>query len=234
MTARWRIRALECAVGVLTLLGIWASTHATWVLTHGGNRAFDGAFDYPRWAAVHFLGGLAFVVILPFQLSSRARAALPRAHRVAGRVAALAGLAFAGTGLALPIVMPARPFGERAFMMTVGVLFTFLLWRGVAAARRHDFITHRRWMLRVTAGALSPLTQRAMFPFFAALGIDSLGRFWDLFVTSLWLSSALNFIVVEWWIRRTEAAAARRFTERNAPESVRSLGALAPPESGAV
>jgi hypothetical protein len=203
MAAARPVWLLGTAIVGLTLMGLWATTHATWVLAHGGNTDFGGTFNYPRWSAIHFIGGFVFVVLLPFQLSSRVRRALPRGHRVAGRVAAVCGLGFSVTGLVLPFVMPTRPFGERAFMSTVGVLFGFLLWRGTAAARRRDFVAHRQWMLRVTAGALSPLTQRVIFPFFAAAGIDSLGRFWDLFVTSLWFSSVINFVIVEWWMRRT-------------------------------
>ena len=60
-------------------------------------------------------------------------------------------------------------------------------------------------MLRVTALAMGPLTQRVLFPFFAAAGIDSLPRFWDLFMTSAWFSAALNIVIAEWWIRRTAA-----------------------------
>jgi hypothetical protein len=56
-------------------------------------------------------------------------------------------------------------------------------------------------MLRVTAAALGPLTERVIFPFFAAAGIDSMVRFWDLFDTALWFSLAINLAVVEWWIR---------------------------------
>ena len=201
------VAASGAAILSLGIYGVFVTTRAMWVLAHGGNQAFDGAFDYPRWSAVHFAAAFAFVIILPFQLSSWIRAAAPRMHRVAGRIAAASGLAFALTGLALPLAMPARPFGERTFMMVAGCLFLFLIWRGVAAARRRDFVTHRLWMLRVTALALGPLTQRVMLPFFAAAGIDSMARFWDLFVTTLWLSAVLNFVIAEWWIRRTDAPA---------------------------
>jgi hypothetical protein len=58
-------------------------------------------------------------------------------------------------------------------------------------------------MFRVTAFATGPLTQRMLFPFFAAAGIDSLSRFWDLFMTAAWFSLALNIAIAEWWIRRS-------------------------------
>jgi len=199
---------LAAAVTALAVFGIWITARATWVAVHGGDTSFDGAFNYPAWSTIHFVPALVFAVILPFQLWPGSRRRYPRSHRVAGRVATTAGVLFAATGLILPFVMPTRPFGERAFMTSVSCLFLILLGYGVAAARRRDFVAHRRWMLRVTAGALSPLSQRIIFPLFAAAGIDSLPRFWDLFVTAAWFSSVMNFVIVEWWIRRTATRAA--------------------------
>lgn len=210
---RWPALGLASAMAALVMFGTWMTVRASWVLAHGGNRSLGGAFHYPVWAIVHFAGALVFVAVLPFQLSARLRDARPRMHRVAGRAAACCGLAFSVTGVILPYILPARPFGEKTFMTTFGVLFGSLLWRGVVAARRRDFVAHRAWMLRVTAGALSPVTDRVLFPFIAMAGIDSMARFWDLFMTALWLSTAINLLVVEWWIRRTAspAAASSRF-----------------------
>src|SRR5262245_1637829 len=39
----------------LVSLGVWVTLRATWSVTHGGNSAFAGAFDYPGWAAAHFV-----------------------------------------------------------------------------------------------------------------------------------------------------------------------------------
>jgi uncharacterized membrane protein len=188
---------------VLTGFGIWITLRATWVLAHGGDTSFEGTFRYPTWASVHFASALLFALILPFQLLSGARRWYPRWHRLSGIAAASAGTLFSVTGLLLPYVMPARPFGERAFMTMVSCVFLFMLGRGIASARRRDLVTHRRWMLRVTAFAMGPLTQRMLFPFFAAAGIDSLSRFWDLFMTAAWFSLALNIAIAEWWIRQT-------------------------------
>ena len=170
----------------------------------------------------HFVPALLFVVILPFQLWPGSRRRYPRLHRMAGRVAAVAGVLFSLTGLMLPFVMPARPFGERAFMTTFSCLFPILLGCGIVAARRHDLAAHRRWMLRVTAGALGPLTQRVILPFFLAAGVDGMPRFWDLFVTSAWFATAVNFVTVEWWMRRSAATAAEAssFKSRRAATAI--------------
>jgi hypothetical protein len=98
--------------------------------------------------------------------------------------------------------MPNRPVAERTFMVIVGCVLTAFIAQGVRAARRRNIEAHRRWMLRVTALGLAPLTERIVFPAFAALGIDSLARFFDLFVTALWVSAYTNVVVAEWWIQR--------------------------------
>jgi Predicted membrane protein (DUF2306) len=193
---------LGTLVTALTGFGIWITVRATWVLAHGGDTRFEGTFKYPTWSSVHFLSALVFALILPFQLWSGARRQYPFWHRLSGIAAASAGTLFSVTGL-LPYVMPARPLSERAFMTTVSCGFLFMLGRGIASARRSDLVTHRRWMLRVTAFAMGPLTQRTLFPLFAAAGIDSLSRFWDRFMTAAWFSLALNIAIVEWWIGRS-------------------------------
>jgi uncharacterized membrane protein len=219
MTAKLRRievgQVLGAAATALALFGIWITARATWVIAHGGDTSFQGTFNYPIWSTVHFVPALVFALILPFQLWPGSRRLYPHLHRVAGRVASIACILFSLTGLILPFTMPSRPFGERAFMTTVSCLFLILLACGVQAARRKDFVAHRRWMLRVTAGALSPLTQRVILPIFAVAGIDSLPRFWDLFLTAAWFATAVNFATAEWWIRRATVSAA----EARSPKS---------------
>jgi hypothetical protein len=99
--------------------------------------------------------------------------------------------------------MPARPFGERRVhddgFVCIGV-HARPRYR-VGAAQRSRHASHVD--VAVTAFAMGPPTQRTLFPLFAAAGIDSLSRFWELFMTAAWFSLALNIAVVEWWIRRT-------------------------------
>jgi uncharacterized membrane protein len=196
-------RVLGFATTALAAYAVWIAMRGMSVLAHGGVKDFDGAFDYPAWAIVHFAPALVFAAILPLQLWPRVRDTHPRVHRLAGRIAATCGTIAAVAGVPLVYVMPARPLGERVFMTTVGIGFLTMLWRGVAAARRGDSVSHRAWMLRATAGGLSAIVQRVIFPFFAAAGIDSMARFWDLFLAAAWLATAINFTVVEWWIHRT-------------------------------
>ena len=101
-------------------------------------------------------------------------------------------------------------------MTIVGVAIVLMLARGIRAIRRGEISAHRRWMLRVAALGLAPMTQRLVFPAFAAFGILSLERFWDLFTTALWVSAAINLVSAEWWIQRDARPrpAARPVVER--------------------
>jgi len=201
---------LGFTVIALAMFGIGVTARASWVLAHGGDTSFEGTFNYPIWSVVHFVPALVFSLILPFQLWPGSRRRYPRVHRISGRVAAVAGVLFSATGVALPFAMPTRPFSERAFMTMISCLFAVVLGLGVGAARRRDFTAHRRWMLRVAALSMGPLTQRVIFPIFVAAGIDSLPRFWDLFMSAAWFSLAINLGIVEWWIRRSATVAQSR------------------------
>jgi uncharacterized membrane protein len=247
-TNRWTRRGIVVVLGIMLALAAWATIGAIWTLAVGGTKAlnavfdsrwflpgpgwvagdpmYEGLFDFPAWAVAHFVTALAFVILVPFQLSAYLRNRYRVAHRIVGWVAVTCGVVFALTGLVLPQVMPARPFGERAFFTIAGLGYLFLLWRGVAAARRGDIPTHRRWMLRVTALALSPATWRVIFPFFAATGIDSINRFWDLFTAALWTAAGINFGIVEWWLYLTSRARARPALSAGSPS-----GKLITPEA---
>jgi uncharacterized membrane protein len=221
---------LGLGVAMLAVYGVGLTVRATWVVAHGGDTSYEGMFNYPAWSTIHFVPALLFVVILPFQLWPGSRRRYPRLHRIAGRMAAVAGVLFSVSGLVLPFVMPARPFGERAFMTTFACLFPVLLGCGVVAARRRDFAAHRRWMLRVTAGALGPLTQRVILPVFLTAGVDSMPRFWDLFVTSAWFAAGVNFVIVEWWIRRFAPTAVEAYYPLRSPRAASTLAAYAEPK----
>ena len=87
-------------------------------------------------------------------------------------------------------------------MGDISLLFAFFLIQAVAAARKGDLVSHREWMLRAVAGVSGAMLQRIMFPLFPiVMGIHSLREFWEYFVTSNWLSSAIVLGTAEWWIR---------------------------------
>lgn len=181
--------------------GIYEAIHATGIALRGGTHEFNRLFDYPLWAIIHFTAAVLFMTILPFQLWAGFRERHRTLHRRSGRIMFVAGLGISATGLLLPFAMPARPVSERTFMVTIALLFGFFLIQAVAAARKGDFVNHREWMLRAVAGVSGAMLQRMMFPVFPLmLGIHSLPEFWEYFVTSNWLSTAIVLGTAEWWI----------------------------------
>jgi hypothetical protein len=111
------------------------------------------------------------------------------------------------SGVAIAHLAPDRPVSERIFMTTFFAAYSVMLGLGLRGALVRDFAGHRRWMVRMTATALTPLTQRLVFPIFAAsLGVDGLAMFWQLFVSAAWIAWGLNLTVAEAWLRGPRAA----------------------------
>jgi uncharacterized membrane protein len=153
---------------------------------------------YPDWAGVHLVTATAFVILAPLQLWPALRARNPRLHRHVGRAAVSIGAVMAASGLALVYASPDRPVSERIFMTTFFLAYLAMLALGFRAALRRDIATHRAWMLRMTATAITPVTQRVMFPAFAVtLGIDGLESFWQIFVSVAWIAWAFDMAVAE-------------------------------------
>jgi uncharacterized membrane protein len=158
---------------------------------------------YPNWAHSHFATATTFTGLALLQLWPRLRARRPALHRALGRTTAVVGAGMAVSGIALVYTAPGRPVSELIFMSTFLLAFGALLALGVRAAVRGDFVAHRAWMVRMVATAFTPVTQRLVFPpFAAAIGIDGIDTFWQLFTSAAWIAWALNMTVVEAWLRR--------------------------------
>lgn len=157
---------------------------------------------YPSWAGLHFASATAFSLIAPLQLWPALRARRPRLHRMVGRVGVAVGAVMATSGIALVYTAPDRPLTEVIFMTSFFLGYATLLALGFRAALARDFPAHRAWMTRMTATALTPVTQRVLFPpMAAAIGIDGTQTFWAIFVSAAWLAWGLNMVVAEAWLR---------------------------------
>jgi hypothetical protein len=194
------MKVLRFALLGLCLLGVGVCIHALarlagWVPP--GHLA-----PYPGWTAAHFVSAAAFTVTAPLQLWPALRAARPRLHRILGRAAVGLGSVMAVSGVAMVHLSPDRPITERIFMTTFFLAYAAMLVLGFRAAVARDIPAHRAWMVRMTATALTPLTQRLVFPVFAAtLGVHGLDGFWQLFVSAAWIGWALNMTVAETVLR---------------------------------
>jgi hypothetical protein len=156
---------------------------------------------YPLWAGSHFATAAAFAVLAPLQLWPRLRARRPALHRMVGRIAAALGAIMAVSGIAIVYDAPDRPVGELIFMTVFCAAYLGFLGLGVRAAIVRNIPAHRAWMVRMGASALTPVTQRLVFPALAAsLGIDGMATFWQLFVSAAWIGWGLNMAVAESWL----------------------------------
>ena len=71
---------------------------------------------------------------------------------------------------------------------------------GVAAARTHDMLRHRAWMIRAYAiGMGTGPVALVMFPIYLITGEPPMGLATDIVVVGMWL---LNIALGEWVVRR--------------------------------
>ncbi|MEY1554705.1 DUF2306 domain-containing protein [Yoonia sp. R2331] len=153
-------------------------------------------FASPEPIALHIASGILFCVLAPLQFSSRLRMRYRKLHRVAGRVAMIAGLLFALTAVLLMGRPPAAPelWLHYAAMNVGGLGAGLSLCLSFLAIRRGDIVYHRQWMRRAIAfgllGASRILFDLILIPIFGYETPTSEG-------TSIWLAIALNLFVAE-------------------------------------
>ena len=161
----------------------------------------------PAPVVVHVVGALLYALLGAFQFSPRLRRRHRGWHRGAGRVAAVAGLLVALSGLWMTLFYVDAPGGTLlwAVRLLVGTAMAAALVLGVAAIRRRDVTAHRAWMIRAYALGLGAGTQVVTEGFAkAAYGDGDLSK--ALSVSAGWL---INALVAEWVIRRPARRALR-------------------------
>jgi uncharacterized membrane protein len=162
---------------------------------------------------VHIIfGGLA-LLLSPLQFVARLRAAVPRVHRVTGRIV-LGSIGLAGVaGAILSTTNLAGPIGTAGF----GALA--LLWLGFAttafrAIRRGEVQTHRRWMVRTFALTYAAVTLRLWLGLLIGLQVGVMGVAEDVafnraYAIVPFLCWVPNLIVAEIYLRRSAGTAER-------------------------
>ena len=205
MTKRsWLLPAALMTYGLIPIL---ANALRRVALAAGASdsSAGDGG-GMPLPVVLHVVGATAFVVLGALQFSAGFRRRRPSWHRIAGRVAILAALLAAGSGLWLAFAT----LSESSLLLFV---FRLLAAGGMAlcialgfhAIRQRRLPRHRAWMIRAFAFGLGAATQ----VFTLGFGEQILGRS-DLSIALLngagW---AINLIVAESIIRRTPGRALR-------------------------
>ncbi len=152
---------------------------------------------------IHVVSASLFYLLAAIQILPRVRKRYPRWHRLAGRVAIIAGLAGAASATWLTLVHPeARGpvlyYGRIVF----GPLWAMLLVMGILAIRRRDFAKHREWMIRAFAVAMPAGTLIVIIlPLYLILGevSDTLD---ESVQSGAWV---VHLAIAEYLIRRTRS-----------------------------
>jgi uncharacterized membrane protein len=152
------------------------------------------AFAAP-WLPLHAVAGAAALLLAPFQVLRRLRAAWPRLHRLAGRAYVAAVLVAGASGLVLALGTTAGPVAAAGFglLALTWLHATARAWR---AAVERRFAAHRRWMLRSFALTFAAVTLRLQLPLAQAAGVE----FADAYRAIAWLCWLPNLLVVEAWL----------------------------------
>ena len=193
---RW---PLGVAVGFLALIGVAAS--ATHYLQEPYNPGF---LRYPTIVALHVVLGGVYLALAPFQFVKRIRSRHLAYHRWAGRVLVSIGLVVGVTALFIGLVIPFSGWPERVIIGLFGGLFLLALGKGFVNIRAGRVASHREWMIRAFAIALSIATMRLIFiPALLVAADPTDGQIAFLSVASFTAAFVLHASAAELWIRLT-------------------------------
>ncbi|MDH3225091.1 MAG: DUF2306 domain-containing protein, partial [Gemmatimonadota bacterium] len=154
----------------------------------------------------HIVPGLVFLMLAPLQFVARIRRRHLAFHRRSGRLLVLTGAVSGLFALVAAAVFPA--FGgtpTQLATLAFGLMFLASLWMAVLRIRQRRVKEHREWMIRVFAIALGVATIRAVIGLSQAVTGRTMV---EVFGFSFWVGFGINFLIAEWWIRRTRPAGA--------------------------
>lgn len=164
----------------------------------------DGRFAaHPYATLLHVVPGALFLILAPFQFSSRVRSRHIRFHRWSGRLLVVVALVTASTALYFGLGMPYGGWGEASAIALFGGLFLVAVGRAVVAIRRRQVARHREWMIRAFAVAIGVSTIRVAGPVLDIALTPAGVAPPVLFVLSLWTGWAITLGAAEVWIIRT-------------------------------
>lgn len=214
--------ALWCGVIILAAIGIAVSITRAISVASGGLEyeqirqmvpapVIEEAYVFDRWFVAHpvliflqIIPGSIFLLLAPFQFSSRIRTRHLWFHRWSGRLLVVAALIVGLSGLVLGALFPYGGPASRSAVFVAGALFLFALIRAFIAIRRRDVVRHREWMIRMFAIGLGIATVRVVGLVLIAI---TGGSFQDLAGISFWSGWVITFGAAELWIRHTRPRA---------------------------
>ena len=187
----WIVAVLSVGVGLYGL---------SYLSGHGappgvaGNRAGLG------WLVVHASCAGAALVLGPWQFFAGVRLRRPAVHRWIGRSYVVLCLVGAISGAMLAWNTTAGEVARWGFLL-LALTWLSVTALGYLAARRRDFVSHRRWMIRSFALTFAAVTLRLYLPLSLAGGLS----FAFAYPLIAWLAWVPNLAVAEAWIRTRRA-----------------------------
>jgi uncharacterized membrane protein len=200
----WVLPAGLIAFGLVPILANALRRVALAVGAAGSSSGDGDGMSLP--VILHVVGATVFVVLGAVQFSARFRRRQPSWHRIAGRVAILAALLAAASGLwlAFATLSGSSPL-LFLFRLSAAAGLAVCVIFGFRAIRQRRLPQHRAWMIRAFALGLGAATQ----VFTLGFGEGLFGKS-ELSVALLngagW---AINLAVAEWLIRRTPRSVTR-------------------------
>lgn len=209
--AGWLLPTGLITLGLIPILANGLRRSALAVGAAGSTPGDAGGMPLP--VILHVLGATVFVVLGALQFSTGFRRRRPTWHRIAGRLAIVAALLAAGSGLWLAFAtLPDSSPLLFLFRLLAAAGLALSIVLGLHAVRQRRLPQHRAWMIRAFAIGLGAATQ----VFTLGFGEAIFGRT-ELSVALLngagW---AINLAVAEWLIRRKPRRLARRSADRTA------------------
>lgn len=156
--------------------------------------------NHPWITQTHLFSSLLFILIVPFQFSTRFRSKNLKTHRILGRVFILCTPIVALTGLLLGVLIPFGGALETLFSALLFVLIIYSAYKGISFARKGRIDEHRAWMIRLFSWSMSIATMRIILGAFFYIQPWS-DRDW--FGISLNLGLLVNLVAAEFWITKT-------------------------------
>ena len=151
----------------------------------------------PYYLPAFFIHAFTALLVLPAgftQFSKRIRVKYPAFHRWNGWIYAVSVLFLAGpTGFIIGIHANGGWSSQLAFCL-LGVLWIWFTWKSIIEIRRRNFQSHRAFMIRSFALAMSAITLRAWKYILVALFHP---RPMDLYRWVAWLGWVVNLIIAE-------------------------------------
>ena len=156
----------------------------------------------PTATLLHVVPSLLLMILLGLQVIPQIRKRYPGVHRIVGRILVCVSLVMTLSGLYIAFVMPFGGIAETVVTVIISATFFSFIYLGYRAIKRKDIAAHKKWMMRVTAAALTPITMRLMFaPTIALFDISAREAFAPLLLIAL----ILNVLIMNIYLHKRKA-----------------------------